>query len=506
MENIDKQIQMAEKRLWQLILLAVVVILYLTLMVLVILFSGARGGQAIAFLPSDFPEYSVSLAVLILLFCSYMIMAQRRFLQFSKTFVAERQQRDALARNVSILSSLLEVSSSINSSMQLHEILETITREMLSCFSADHSSIMLLEPRTNMLRTKASYGKGAEYAKDALIPLGKSIAGWVVENSQPLLLNGKVDQKRFPGTERKDRPISSSLCVPLRMSEKSIGVLNVNLLGEERTFSEDDLKLLTVFANNAAVAIHNSMLLKEKDQRVRLQTMLGQLHSPQIVQKLVEKYDEANTPDQMREKVEMTILFSDIRGYTSMLSAMKLEDIMGFLDEFYSIMNKAVFDNEGSIDKFIGDEVMAFFGAPIPLENSGRNGLATAYEMLGYFADLTEKYAARDPFFRNLSLGIGLNTGEVFVGNVGSATRYEYTVIGNAVNLAKRLCAYASANEILTTERTVRCMSTEVRSSYLKKIVFKGIPDPVKVHRIEFPEDLARKMESLSQNLHTNTA
>jgi adenylate cyclase len=506
MENLELQVQKTEKRIWQLVMLAVVVILYLTLVLLAFQFSGVIEGHGIVIFTENFSKYSLFLSILILLFCAYMIIAQRKLLVFSRAIVRERQQVDQLSRNVEILSSLLEVSSSINSTMKVHEILETITREMLQCFAADHSSIMLLDNRTKMLKTKASYGKGAEYAKDALIPLGKSIAGWVVENSQPLLLNGQVDPRRFPGSEKKERRISSSLCVPLRLSEKSIGVLNVNLVERERTFTEEDLKLLTIFSNNAAVAIHNSLLLREKDQRVRLQTMLGQLHSPQVVQKLVEKYDEADKPTLMREKVEMTILFSDIRGYTSMLNALKLEDIMGFLDEFYSVMNTAVFDNEGSIDKFIGDEVMAFFGAPIPLPNSGGNGMRTAVRMMEDFHKLREKFIRRDPFFKNLGLGIGINTGEVFVGNVGSETRYEYTVIGNAVNLAKRLCAYAQANQILTTEKTIGKMGGEVRSVYLKKIVFKGIPEPVNVHKVELPDHLSDSTGDMSRNLHVNLA
>ncbi len=450
MTDNDLAVKKAEKRLWHLVLLSVVVILFLTLVI--ISGSGFLGELESSLLPKEKTNYSIFLSLFVLLFCFYMIFQQRRLLHFSQAFFKEKQTAAMLSKNVEILGALLEVSSSINSQQQLQDILNTVTREMLACFRADHCSIMLVDEKTKTIRTKASQGTGAEYAKDALIPLGKSISGWVVANVQPLLLNGQVDASRFPGAqEDKKRAISSALCVPLKLADKCIGVLNVNLIGKEHTFSENDLSLLTIFSNNAAVAIHNSMLLREKGRRLSLQTMLGQLHSPQIVEKLVEKIEAGVEPEKRREMVEMTILFSDIRGFSSMLNVVDPEDILGFLDEFYAIMNKAIFDNEGSIDKFIGDEVMAFFGAPIALENSTRSGLKAAQQMLAYFQDLKLKFSERSHFFENLGLGIGLNTGTVMVGNVGSETRYEYTVIGTDVNLARRLCAHAQPNQILTT-------------------------------------------------------
>ena len=483
----DLTVENAEKRLWHLILLSVAVILYLTLVVVSHFWSGVIGGTSEALPPEESFKYSVFLSILVLLFCGYMIMHQRSLVLFSQALIQEKKNAEMLHKNVEVLEALLEVSSSINSQQQLQDILNTVTKEMLTSFRADHSSIMLVEEQTETIQTKASYGQGAEFAKDALIPLGKSISGWVVANAQPLLLNGQVDDSRFPGTTKKKRSISSALCVPLKMQDRCIGVLNVNLIEQDRTFSENDLKLLTIFANNAAVAIHNSMLQREKTRRISLQTMLGQLHSPQIVQKIVEKIESGTEEAKRRERVELTILFSDIRGFSSMLNVLDPEDIMGFLDEFYTVMNRAVFDNEGSIDKFIGDEVMAFFGAPLPLENSTRNGLKAAKEMLSYFQELKEKFSARSHFFENLGLGIGLNTGEVMVGNVGSETRYEYTVIGTAVNLAKRLCAHALPNQILTTEKTLEKVDREIESECVEALFFKGIPDSVVVHRVKTP-------------------
>ena len=217
---------------------------------------------------------------------------------------------------------------------------------------------------------------------------------------------------------------------------------------------------------------------------IRLETMFEQLHSPQVAKELIKKIDDWDQPNRIREKVEMTILFADIRGFSTMVSALKLEDIMAFLDEFYGAMTKTVFNNEGSIDKFIGDEVMAFFGAPIALKNCSENGVKTAIEMAASFQQLREKFSNDSPHFENLGIGIGVNTGEVFIGNVGSKTRYDFTVIGIAVNLARRLCSYAGPDQILTTEETISKIPGMVSSEFVENISLKGIPKPVNLHKI----------------------
>lgn len=474
-----------EKKIWHLVLLAVVVVLYLTLSLLGLqLLNSPDLTESIDLSSSSF-QFSIFLATLILLFCVYMIAQQRQVLHLTKTLFKEKEASEELIYSIKILSALFDISSLINSPQGLFNILNTITREMLSCFDADHSSIMLLNHKTKMLKTMSSSGQGAELSKDALIPLGKGVAGWVLEHGKPLLLNGKIDPADFPGAQNKIRNISSSLCVPLKISDKNIGVLSVNLVDRDRSFNDTDLKLIGIFGNNAAVAIHNARLAKERAQRVRMQTIFSQLHSPRVVQELVKKIGNPDEMKTMRKKLEITVLFGDIRGFSNMMNVIKLEDVMDFLDEFYSLMTKAVFENEGNIDKFIGDEVMAFFGAPNFLENPSENALNTAIEMVKSFEWLKEKFSQkRSPCFENLGIGVGINTGEAFVGYVGSSRRYDYTVIGNAVNLARRLCSYAKTGQILATNHTLDKISGKVQSEFIKNITFKGIPEPVSVHKI----------------------
>jgi len=237
-------------------------------------------------------------------------------------------------------------------------------------------------------------------------------------------------------------------------------------------------------ANRAYREKLESMVADRTNFLIRLQKMFEQLHSPQVARELIRKIDEWEQPNNTREKLEMTILFADIRGFSTMVSALELEEIVNFLDGFYDAVSHAVFNNGGSVDKFIGDEVMAFFGGPVAVKNSGESGVRAALELSDSFQTLKAQFSENSHYFRHLGIGIGINTGEVFIGNVGSERRYDYTVIGTVVNLARRLCAHAGPGQILTTENTLAEVDGAVSSKHVEDMSFKGISNPVKIYKI----------------------
>lgn len=263
MENNSQHFEKIEKSIWQTVLLAVVVILFLTLSLLGLQFYHyLEESQSIALTKGSY-KYFVFLAIIILLFCSYMVTQHRRLSQLSRAFLREQEAVQVLSQDVKTLRSLFEVSSGISSEQKISDILHTITKEIVACFDADHASVMLIDPHSKTIETKVSIGEGSEIVNEAVIPMGESIAGYVVKSGKPLLLSGQVDPADFPGTRKKHRHITSSMCVPLKISGESIGVLNVNLVESDRSFSENDLKLIAIFANNAAVAINDARLYEQ---------------------------------------------------------------------------------------------------------------------------------------------------------------------------------------------------------------------------------------------------
>ncbi|MCF8081395.1 MAG: GAF domain-containing protein [Desulfobacterales bacterium] len=480
----EPQIQKIEKRVLQLVLLAVVVILYLTLSLIYPQVFKAMDNGGFDVFSADHFKFFIFLATLILLFCAYMIVHHRRLARLTRDLVQQKESGLRLSQDLKTLSALFDVSYRINSQDRLFDILNTVTREMLACFHADHSSIMMLDKRSQTLKTMVSTGEKAELAKDALVPIGHSIAGQVVKSGEPLLLQGKVNPADFPGLQVKQKKISSALCVPLKIGSRCIGVLNVNLLDSSRFFSESDLRLISIFANNAAVAINNALLMREKVKRLQIQTVAERLHPPAVIREMVKALANDGKAPHPREKVRISILFADIRGFSSMVNEAALEDVIDFLDDFYSAMNEAVAKHHGNTDKFIGDEVMAFFGAPNSLANSAESCTKAAIEMIHSFEQLQEKFSEKSPFFKDMGIGIGLNTGEAYFGHIGSESRSDYTVIGKSVNLARRLCEHAESGQILTTTDTVLMLDAQMNSERLGAMALKGIAGEVEVYRI----------------------
>jgi adenylate cyclase len=478
------EIQKIEKRVLQLVLLAVLVILYLTLSLIYSqFFEAIETGGADIFSHNTF-KFSIFLATLILLFCAYMLINHKRLARLTRDLIEHRESGLQLSQDLKTLSALFDVSNRINSQDRLIEILRTITGEMLSCFHADHSSIMMIDSKNQTLKTMVSTGVKAELTQDALVPIGQSIAGQVVNSGEPLLLQGKVNPADFPGLMTNAKKISSALCVPLKLGKRCIGVLNVNLLDSGRSFSEADLRMITIFANNAAVAINNALLMRERVKRLQIQTVAERLHPPAVIREMVKNLGDRENGIHARANVPVSVLFADIRGFSNMVNEAVQEDVLDFLDDFYSAMNDAVAKNKGNTDKFIGDEVMAFFGAPNSLENSAESCARAATEMIHSFQRLQEKYLERSPFFRNMGIGIGMNTGEAFIGNIGSESRSEYTVIGKSVNLARRLCEQARPGQILTTIDTVLMLDHQRDSEFLGAMTLKGIAGEVDVYCI----------------------
>jgi len=152
------------------------------------------------------------------------------------------------------------------------------------------------------------------------------------------------------------------------------------------------------------------------------------------------------------KRAEVTVLFADVVGFTPLSEARGAEQVVSLLNELFSMMSEIVFRHGGTVDKFIGDCLMAVWGAPVPREDHAARALSAAEDMMRFLETANEEYKAR--FDIEVRLGIGVNSGEVIVGNIGSDKRMEYTVIGDVVNVAARLESIARPNEVLVAEGT----------------------------------------------------
>jgi adenylate cyclase len=172
--------------------------------------------------------------------------------------------------------------------------------------------------------------------------------------------------------------------------------------------------------------------------------------SPQIVEKIVHHDVEVNLGG---DRKVVTILFSDIRNFTTITESRPPDQLVHILNEYFTEMAQVVFEHQGSLDKYIGDAIVAVFGSLIPLENPAKNAVSAAVAMMKRLPELNRRWEARYGFYMNI--GIGVSTGEVFLGNIGSPERMEFTVIGDAVNVASRFSGLAKAGQVLVTKETL---------------------------------------------------
>ncbi len=473
-----------EKRLWNLVLLSVLVILFLALTLLLLQFTDMLGSDEISALSQNAKKYAIPLAILILLFCSYMIAYYRQLVDISRRLVKEKDKSLKLSHDVEILSTLLTVSSTINSSENLHTILSRVVRSMVSCFKADNCSIMLYDKARKRLNTFASYGRFADKAENAETPWGEGVAGSVLKSGDPVLLQGTVRPDKFPGTPDKGNRIHSAMCVPLKSGTQNVGVINLNICNEQTAFSDSHLMLLSVFANNAAMSIRNAMLNQEKAKRQRIQEAFEKLHSPSVLDYLTKRMNTCKEPRELRAKTEICVLFADLRGFSSLMAKLDINTCADFLDEFYGIMNSEVVRQGGYVDKFIGDEVMAIFHSAESLKAASTSAIKAAQRMISAFDTLKEKFIRKYPVFDSLGLGIGLNAGQVFIGGIGSAQRMDYTVLGTPINLARRLCSYADSDQILVTRKLSESMGRKIKFKPVEYVYLAGFSNPIEVCQV----------------------
>lgn len=248
-----------ERRDWELLLLTVFIILLLTFTVLLVNVPDLVGFQKQS--PgSIFQVYLACFSVLLLIFSLYLIQKKRKIKKLMQALVNEKIRTETLNRSLDKLSSLFQVSTNIHSQTELEGVARTVVQEVVNSMDAHQSSLMLLDDLSRELSVKAFFGEGSEHVAERRVKIGESISGWVARYGEPLLLNDDESIRRFGLTYKKQPDVDSSIVVPLRVQDKILGVLCVNLVGKVHRFNESDLKLFTIFAQNAAIAIENARL------------------------------------------------------------------------------------------------------------------------------------------------------------------------------------------------------------------------------------------------------
>jgi adenylate cyclase len=274
--------------------------------------------------------------------------------------------------------------------------------------------------------------------------------------------------------------VRSAICAPLVSSEDQVlGVLYVDNFSLAKRFGENDLDFLIAFAGIVAVALENASFAERIRREALTRSNFERFFTPQLAARI------ANAGEAIRlggEKRRVAVLFSDIRGFTALSETMNADVMAKHLTEYFTEMVECVFRHGGTLDKFIGDAVMAQWGAPLAEADDADRAVAAALDMMQELDVLNTRWRAEGR--PELKIGIGINYGDAFAGNIGSERRLEYTVIGDTVNTASRLCSKAGGGEIIISEDCRRALANPPALEELEPLVLKNKSQPVPAFRV----------------------
>ena len=387
-----------------------------------------------------------------------------------------------LARSNKVLFVLYEISRHLNQIPDMDELLQKIMDLIFMVIDADYGYLILRGGRNGeelipvVVKQKSGDGKPQKKIKASRTLISK-----VINDKVALLTSNAMDDARLSRSKSVMlQRIRSAICVPLWRREKIIGVIQLDSLRAENQFTQDDLELLKAIGSQAGMVIEQEALNKKIRDEERLRARLERFHSPQVIDMILQGGQE--TKDDIMEPKELTatILFTDIIGFTHLAEKMPPREVNILLNRYFSRMTDIIFAHDGTLDKYIGDGLMALFGAPIEKKDDAERAVRAALEIQRQLSTMMRK-TSED---RRFDIRIGINTGRVVAGNMGSPKRMEYTVIGDPVNLASRLESIAEPNQILIGEETFNRVrgKFKIREVGPKKV--KGKKDEIMVYEV----------------------
>lgn len=393
-------------------------------------------------------------------------------------FAHESQLRDesVLRKDYEKLRVSHQMMTAIGGELDASKLLERILNCAFEILNADRGVILMYDEEGE-LRPECVRSRNGK-AEDVVI--SNTILKEVIENRRAVISNDASTDARFNAAKSIIiQGIRASMAVPLLHRGKMLGVMWLDSLLATNAFSEKDLTLFQTIANQAAIAIQNSLFAKRAEKDAVFRDSIKRLLSPEIADRVISGELEVKKGGELRDT---TVLFSDIRGFTSMSESQDAQQIVGMLNEYFELMVEIIFKHEGTLDKFVGDEIMALFGAPVAHPDDPFRAVATALEMVEALEEFNRVRESEGEV--PIHVGIGINSGECVAGYLGSSKALEYTVIGDVVNTGARLCSTAKAGEVIVSENTYERVKAYFLVEELKPTKVKGKAKALRIYKI----------------------
>lgn len=370
-----------------------------------------------------------------------------------------------------------ELSREIALERDLPTLLNKILLTIFKFVRADRGVIFL----------KANDGQlvpGASQRRDGTnqpIPVSSTIMNHVIrERATVLTHDAAMDFAASKGKSMILNRISSAIVAPLLHNDEILGVLwlDSETLAQ---FQPKDMEIVTAIATQAAMFIEINILGRKIEQEIVNRERFSRLLSPNVAQRVMSGELEVKKGGQLVE--ECTVFNSDIRGFTRMSDGAHPAGIVEMLNDYFELMVEVLFKHEGTLDKFMGDGIMALWGAPVAHPDDAVRSVECALEQMEVLGRFNRARMERGQ--PPLAMGIGIHTGPLVAGYIGSSKALSYTVIGDTANTSARLCGVASAGQVLVSEQTLAKLGTKFEVEELPPANLKGKDKPFRIFDVK---------------------
>jgi adenylate cyclase len=408
-------------------------------------------------------------------------------LKASDTALADLVQRvKKLERENYLLTVLYDAGQALNAKLSVDDIGEQLIALAFRIEGVERGFVMLCDESGEVLRQGEFRYRDPQNSATQRVILSSSVLEIIRKEQRPILIEDVSVDERFRGSESlRISGLRSAMCAPLMGTKRLFGILYVDNLERAAAFTQEELNVFALLAAQGGAAIDNALAHQKIAQQTLQRSALERFLSPEVAEMVV-----AN-PEMRLGGVnqKVTVMFADIRGFTPMSQNMKPERVVEILNEYFTRVTDIIFEFGGMLDKYIGDAVMAVFGAPISKGNDAAHCVHAAIQIQSLLIELNRDAVARQ--WPELRVGIGINTGIVTAGNIGSLRRIDYTVVGDAVNVASRLTSNAAGGQILISDSTAEALGEAFDLEVLPPMMVKGRSTPLQVFDVKWKKQSA---------------
>jgi adenylate cyclase len=393
---------------------------------------------------------------------------------------SEILDNDALRRDYEKLRIAHELSTSLPLDQDIDTLLRHIATRVFDFLAADRCAILLMAPDGETLEPRVVMERGGGEPVETM-QLSQTVLNEVLSKKQAVLSQDAATDGRFEAAKSiVALSIRSAMCVPILFDGEIYGAMNVDSSKRSHAFMPKDLSLFSAIANQTAVVLKNARLLQEIQKETETRVRLGRLLSPNLVEEVVNGHLDLSPGGEERETA---VLFSDIRGFTSMSEKLDAAAVTSLLNEYFEVMVDIVFQYNGTLDKYMGDAIMALFGVPKHDSDASMAAVRCGLQMQVSLRSLNRVRQSRGE--EPLHIGIGINFGKCIWGPLGSRKTMDYTVVGDVVNVASRLCSEAKGGDVIISTSVLEACTGRILVDDLPPAKLKGKAKPVPVYRVQ---------------------